>query len=186
MARYDRLTAKTIALSGLAILTFASSVNSRESNGVRGCFARVYDKTHLAQHPDQIVTVIILKIYRGPSDSTSDWFSIRIQKRGEVKALHNEGYCETDGVGAKCYIECDGGGFRIVPHSDSSVLMRLGIQPPFGPNGEVVKQDERIRMAPCGQDDNDGEAGTEVQGGKDDHEFLLFRAGDAECIDINR
>ena len=166
--------------------TLASSVRSRDSNGVRGCFVRVYDKAHLAQHPDQIVTAINLKIYHGQSNSANDLFSIRIQKRGEVKALHNGGYCETDGAEARCYVECDGGGFEIVPRSGSSVLIRLGIQPPHGPNGEVIKQDERIRMTPCGQAENDNDADTEVQGGKDDHQFLLFRAGDAECLDIDK
>ena len=64
--------------------------------------------------------------------------------------------------------------------------MRLGIQPPFGPNGEVIKQDERIRMAPCGSEDIDDGTGTEVTGGKDDHEFLLNNVDDAVCVGINQ
>jgi hypothetical protein len=57
--------------------------------------------------------------------------------------------------------------------------MRLGVQPPFGPNGETIKQDERIRI--CGTQDRDDGSGPEITGGKDDHEFLLNRVDDAAC-----
>ena len=110
-----------------------------------------------------------------------------MQRRGEYKALHNEGLCVQEGSVASCYVECDGGGVRVTPRANSTVLMRLGTQPPsLGPNGEVIKPDERIRMVPCGTEDVDDGTGTGVTRGKDDHEFLLKRVDDAVCVDINR
>ena len=110
-----------------------------------------------------------------------------MQRRGEYKALHNEGLCVQEGSVASCYVECDGGGVRVTPRANSTVLMRLGTHPPsFGPNGEVIKPDERIRMSSCGTEDVDNGSGIDVAGGKDDHEFLLKRVDDAVCVDINR
>jgi hypothetical protein len=170
----------------LLTVMMVAPVTAGAAEPLLGCFARTYDKQHLAQHPDQLVTAVQLKLYAGPIDSYyKRWFSIRMQKRGH-KALHNEGYCEQEGSVTKCSIECDGGGVRVIPSSNSTVLMRLGIQPPFGPNGEVIRQDERIRMVPCGTLDVDDGTGIEVTGGKDDHEFLLKRANDAVCVGINQ
>jgi hypothetical protein len=151
-----------------------------------GCFAHIYDKVHLAQHPDQIVTAVKLKIYPSPSDPSSRWFAIWIHRRGEYKALHNEGACNQDGPSTWCYIECGGGGVRLTPRSNSIILMRLGIQPPFGPNGEAIQRDERITMTPCGTTDNDDGTGVEVTGGKDDHVFLLTRVDDTVCTGIDK
>jgi hypothetical protein len=38
------------------------------TNSLLGCFARTYDKAHLAQHPDQTVTAVKLKIFPSPPD----------------------------------------------------------------------------------------------------------------------
>ena len=41
-----------------------------------GCFTRSYDRAHLAQHPDQLVTSVKLRVYRPPRGTTSEyWFS---------------------------------------------------------------------------------------------------------------
>jgi hypothetical protein len=139
---------------------------------IKGCFARVYDRTHLAQHPDQIITAVKLRIYPSPSGSHyARYFSVRMERRGEDKALHSEGYCEQHGSVTSCYVECDGGGIRVFPQSNSTILMRLG----------------RLTMSACADEDIDrGAAIVEVTGGKDDHEFLLNRADDAACGGISQ
>jgi hypothetical protein len=48
-------------LTGIAALLLATGAAHTETN-VRGCFVRVYDKAHLAKHPDQIVTTAKLHI----------------------------------------------------------------------------------------------------------------------------
>jgi hypothetical protein len=110
-----------------------------------GCFARAYDDRHLAKHPDQLVTAVKLHIYPSPPDPRTLWFSVWIQRRGEHKALNNEGMCRHEGDELRCAVECDGGGVRLSTRPPSSLLMRLGVQPAFGPNGERIKQDERIK-----------------------------------------
>jgi hypothetical protein len=147
---------------------------------------RIYDSKRWLRLRRKLVTAVKLNIYPSPSPPYTRWFSIQMQRRGEHKALHNEGYCEQEGSVTKCYIEHDGGGVRVIPRSISTVLMRLGIQPPFGPNGEVIKQDERIVLVPRGTKDIDDGTGTEVTGGKDDHEFLLKRVDDAVCVGIDQ
>ena len=167
------------------MITALSTAADARSNAPLGCFARPYDKAHLAEHPDQTVTAVKLKIYASPPDPKTLWFYIQIRRRGEYKALHNKGVCEQEASVLSCFIECDGGGVRITPRSNVTILMRLGIQPPLGPNGEVIKADERIRMTACGTQDEDDGGGTEVTGGKDDHEFLLYQADDAVCVGID-
>jgi hypothetical protein len=152
---------------------------------IQGCFIRNYDKDHLARHPDQTVTSVKFKIYPSPSDVNTNWFAIRMQRRGEYKALHNQGYCKQEKSETKCFVECDGGGVRLVTRSNSAIVMRLGIQSPSGPNGESIKQDERIRMSACGAEDVDDGSGLEVTGGKDDHEFLLSHVDDGKCVGID-
>lgn len=156
------------------------------SEAILGCFVRNYDKDHLARHLDQTITSVKIKIYRNPSDVDTRWFAIRMQRRGEFKALHNEGVCKYENSETKCSVECDGGGVRLTNRPNSAVLMRLGIYPLSGPKGESIKQDERIRMTACGTKDVDDGSGTEVTGGKDDHEFLLSRVDDRQCVGIDR
>jgi len=159
----------------------ANADQTYTSQDFLGCFTRAYDDRHLAKHPDQLVTAVKLRIYPSPLDPRTLSFSIWIQKRGEHKALNNAGMCQQEGEELRCAVECDGGGVRLSKRPPSSLLMRLGIQPAFSPNGERIRQDERIRMVPCGTKDMDDGTGTEVTGGKDDHEFLLHRAALNRC-----
>lgn len=175
---------KKFLLATAIVLGLALSAHAQTTSPL-GCFARVYDRQHLAQHPDQIVTAVKLKIYPSPDDHAI-WFAIQIQRRGEDKTLHSTGACQNDGETMRCYVECDGGGVRVTPRSNSIILMRLGAQPPLGPHGEPIKQDERIRMTSCGTQDQDDGSGIDVSGGKDDHSFLLTRTDDAVCVGIER
>src|SRR6185436_14308788 len=46
-----------------------------ESPEALGCFTRTYDRAHLARHPDQLVTAVMLRVYRPPPDTASPyWF----------------------------------------------------------------------------------------------------------------
>ena len=76
--------------------------------------------------------------------------------RGRNETLKTIGYCQTDGSGLKCVVECDGGGVRVEPRGNH-VMMYL----------------DRIRVSACGQDDIN--VGEEINGGKDDRVFRLNR-----------
>jgi hypothetical protein len=122
-----------------------------------GCFARVYDRAHLARHPDQTVTAVRLKIMKPDRRTSFTYnFALAFKVRGRNVSLKAEGPC----IGKQCIVECDGGGVRIAPHADH-MMMHL----------------DRIRVtAACG--DLDGE---ELSGGKDDRVFRLERMNDEVC-----
>jgi hypothetical protein len=48
---------KKILLAECAALFLATGTAHTETN-VLGCFVRTYDKAHLAEHPDQLVTAV--------------------------------------------------------------------------------------------------------------------------------
>ena len=54
--------------SSIAALFLATGAVHAETN-VLGCFVRVYDKAHLAKHPDQIVTAVKLHSKNGTTMS---------------------------------------------------------------------------------------------------------------------
>jgi hypothetical protein len=153
---------------------------------IRGCFVRDYDKGHLAQHSDQTVTSVKLKIYPSPTDVDADWFMLRVQRRGEHHALHGQGYCKQEHSETKCFVECDGGGVTVVERSESAILMGLGVQSLLNSSGKAVRQDERIRMSACGGEDVDNGSGIELTAGNDDREFLLKRAAQEQCMGLDR
>src|SRR5262249_56146581 len=52
-----------IALAGILLIL---AVPAAAGPDAFGCFTRTYDRAHLAQHPDQVVTAVMLRIYRPP------------------------------------------------------------------------------------------------------------------------
>jgi hypothetical protein len=68
---------KFLITSALLIVLAASA----HAEPLLGCFTRTYDRQHLAQHPDQLITAVKLKIYPNPSDRATLWFAIQMQRR---------------------------------------------------------------------------------------------------------
>ena len=154
------MTKLLIALATTVALASAMSVAAEDS--VLGCFKRTYDRSHLAQHPDQLVTEVRLRIFRAP-EGQAKWFEVRFKLRGQSKPRWSEGVCLE---GGKCYVECDGGGFTVEPRTRDA-LVHLNY----------------IRTVMCDEDPSnlvDGEEG--VSGGKDDRVFRLDRVDPAECL----
>jgi hypothetical protein len=60
---------KKLLLTGIAALFLATGVAHTETNAL-GCFARAYDKAHLAEHPDQLVTAVKLHIIKWKEDES--------------------------------------------------------------------------------------------------------------------
>jgi hypothetical protein len=97
MARSSIMKTKMMTLRLLIALSTATALPAHtQAASLLGCFARAYVTAHLAQHPDQIVTAVKLKLYPRPSDPRQTWFAIQMQRRGEYSALHNEGFCKQD------------------------------------------------------------------------------------------
>jgi hypothetical protein len=128
-----------------------------------GCFVRVYDRAHLARHPDQTVTAMRLRIKRPDRETSLKYdFALSVRVRGRDDSRRAGGSCREEEPGLHCFVECDGGGIRVAPRGDHAMVHL-----------------ERIRVAACGEDYAEG--GDELAGGKDDRDFRLYRVGDAAC-----
>ena len=148
------------ALAGLLSILAAPAIAGPDAFG---CFTRNYDRTHLARHPDQLVTAVKLRIYRPPSGELDKWFLAQFRLRGKAETLRTSGICDEKASGLHCFVACDGGGVDVVPRARDA-MMHL----------------DRVRVAACGEDHVNG-AGQELTGGKDDRVFRLDRVDDAEC-----
>jgi hypothetical protein len=157
---------KKLLLTGIAALLLATGTAHTETN-VLGCFARVYDKAHLAEHPDQLVTAVKLHIIKWKEDESYVEFALKVKVRGRNKTLHTGGLCQKGASGLSCSVECDGGGIHVTPHA----------------NHAMMYLDERIRVAECGETYVDG--GEELFGGKDDRVFRLNRVGERACTETS-
>ena len=134
-----------------------------------GCFIRSYDRTHLAKHPNQLITNVRLAIRNRRDASLYRYeFALRVQVRGKSKILGTEGTCKEEGASRlHCSVECDGGGIDLSIREDEAMMYL-----------------DRIRMASCGQDIDNIDKSEEVTGGMDDRDFRLDRAPMATCSDM--
>jgi hypothetical protein len=141
-----------------------------------GCFTRIYDRTHLARHPDQRVTQVKLHIsnYReGRYYDFEAWFKLR----GSSKLLRTGGVCrreigfpQQEPAGVRCSVACEGGGVNLISRA-GGVLMYL----------------TNIRVGECDEDINDeGRTTQYLTGGKDDRVFRLDRVDAAACTGMDR
>jgi hypothetical protein len=150
------------------------------------CFARRYDKEHLAQHPLQKVSVMKLLITAEKTDPKEDKvleYSFRLgvnfrDRRGDFDSSGECGHAptvrnaDTDppvaaGIDFDCGVDCDGGGISVdLANNDGSVIVKL----------------DRIRI--WKGNTPDGDAAGALQGGADDKVFRLDRTGLNECASL--
>jgi len=177
---------KKLLLTGIAALLLATGAAHTETN-VLGCFVRTYDKAHLAEHPDQLVTAVRLRIYHPPSneDATrmnmkATWADLEVKVRGRDVALTTTATCRKSEPpnphlmkhlpppdALWCGVECDGGGIGVAPRGDHA-MMYLG-------NGIRVS----VKGLSCGEPEEET-----LSGNKDDHVFRLNRVNERECVGI--
>jgi len=157
------------------------------------CFIRTYDAVHLAQHPDQKVTKIIVLLKRqeeGSEEDVARWrFRFGVNLRKDPASYRIGGDCgpariETEHADLKgklivgCGVDCEGGGLVVEP----------GVQ----------KETIRVHLASIrinrseGQPDSmsapnaepDDPATGRLEGGKDDRLFLLRRTKITDCLPL--
>ncbi len=107
--------------------------NSYFANVLDGapCFARSYDDAHLKDHPAQRVRKIEIDLSKQNSDGTpnsADKFEIGFAL---MLATGPEWYgqaasCKTNDSDFECYLEGDGGVFRLTPRSDGGLRLETG------------------------------------------------------------
>src|SRR5260370_18271502 len=145
---------------GVGGLLLTCGVPATAGPDALGCFTRTYDRAHLAQHPDQVVTAVKLRIYRPPPGNADKyWFLAQFALRGKDETLRTNGICNEKASGLRCLVECDGGGVDVVPRARDATM----------------HLDRSTRPA-CDED-----SGREWTCGTDDHVFRLDRVNDAAC-----
>lgn len=108
----------TAAAAAIATLLSSAILPATAGPDALGCFTRTYDRGHLAQHPNQIVRAVKLRIYRPPpGDLSKYWFLAQFRLRGQDEALRTSGICNENASGLHCFVECDGGGVDVVPRA---------------------------------------------------------------------
>jgi hypothetical protein len=107
------------------------------------CFGRVYDRAHLARHPNQKVTSLHIFRYLGERPEAENWQASQrdeaitqfretgvawvqafVTFRDRTGYFHNWLTCTKEANdGAHCYIECDQGSFDLKRESPTTVLL---------------------------------------------------------------
>jgi hypothetical protein len=106
------------------------------------CFGRVYDRAHLAAHPNQTVTSLHIFRYLGERPEAENWQANRrdeaikqfrkagyanvqafVTFRGRTGHFHNWLGCREAKEGTECSVECDGGRFDLKRESAGTVLL---------------------------------------------------------------
>jgi hypothetical protein len=172
------LRADEQADTGFAKRFFAGNVGRPKAYA---CFTRRYDAAHMAEHPQQKVTVMRLLITseKLPDDQYLDYsFRLGVNFRDQPGDFDSSGECghaptvrnpDTDpmpaaGIDFQCDVDCDGGGIAVnLANSDNSVIVKL----------------DRVRI--WKSTDPDGAAPRALQGGTDDKIFRLDRTSLDEC-----
>jgi hypothetical protein len=138
------------------------------------CFIRYYDAAHLADHPQQKVSVMTLLITAEtvPEDKTLNYsFRLGLKFRNRQGNFDSSGDCghaaisedKTDKLYLGCGVDCDGGGISVeLAHADKSTLIHL----------------DRIRIWQNNKPDDEG---LDLSGGADDRAFRLDRVKLEQC-----
>jgi hypothetical protein len=129
---------RALLVSVVSILPSAAATsddlyNSYFANVLDGapCFARTYEETHLKDHPDQRVRKIEIDLSKQNSDGTpnsADRFEIGF---GLMLTSGPEWYgqaasCKTNDTDFECFLEGDGGMFRLSPQNGGDLRLETG------------------------------------------------------------
>lgn len=157
---------------GFAKRLFAGDIAKQEKS--YACFVRVYEATHLSQHPLQKVSAMKLLVRAETMPETEALnYSFRLgvklrDRRGEFDSGGDCGRINDPDIAHNaaqlgCGVDCDGGGITIELSNDGK-WTKVGL--------------ESIRIWRIGKTDDDG---LTLNGGKDDRMFRLDRAGLDKC-----
>jgi hypothetical protein len=136
------------------------------------CFGRVYDRAHLAAHPNQTVTGLHIFRYLGERPEAENWQASRrdeaikrfrqsgvawvqafVTFRGRPGYFHNWLVCRKEAKeGTECFVECDGGRFDLKRESAGTVLLNNHGFVLIGPCFDDVEASKEVYFSP-GRDD---------------------------------
>jgi hypothetical protein len=110
------------------------------------CFARTYDDAYLAAHPKQQVQSIEIDLSKSNSDgtpNTPDHFELgfALMLKTSPEWYGQAASCETGDEGFDCYLEADGGVFRLTPTNDGGLRLQTG------DNGVVLEGSDSVQLS---------------------------------------
>jgi hypothetical protein len=128
---------------GASSPALAQSTNTIFTADQEACFGRVYDRAHLASHPQQNATSFHVYRWLGRRQQAENWYpgerdegikQFREDGRLNVEAFvafrdrrgtfYNDLSCTPDGRGIlRCGVDCDGGSFTLRRENANSVLL---------------------------------------------------------------
>lgn len=95
------------------------------------CYARTYDGDHLAKHPAQTVQSIEIDMDKakvsGESNTPGSFeigFAVRLKKGPQWYG--QAGVCKTEADAFSCFLEADGGTFRLKPEGARALRLETG------------------------------------------------------------
>jgi hypothetical protein len=134
------------------------------------CYARHYDKAHLASHPKQNVTEMLVYFVKRKGDEGNVYYQFdgQVKFRDSRKAFTFDGDCNRDKPGepVHCGIDCDGGGFNADAKDGKSIELKIG--------------DSGIRLGDAEDDAPLGSKGFQ----SDDETFLLQQTDLRDCLPV--
>ncbi|HVZ05357.1 hypothetical protein [Hyphomicrobium sp.] len=97
----------------------------------RPCFARTYDDTHSHAHAKQRVRSIEIDLSKANSDgmpNSSDRFALgfALMLKNGAEWYGQAASCKTSDEAFDCYLEADGGLFRLTPLADGGLRLETG------------------------------------------------------------
>ncbi len=125
-----------VVVPNLSLAVAATSddlFNDYFSNVLAGtpCFARTYDDAHLNAHPSQRVRAIEIDLSKSNSDGTpnsADRFELgfALMLRSGPEWFGQSANCKTNETDFECYLESDGGIFRLIPQKGGGLRLEAG------------------------------------------------------------
>ncbi|MFA5958286.1 hypothetical protein [Hyphomicrobium sp.] len=142
MGTFSKLAAsaaKLVVLSLVPNISLAMAATSDDlfntyfANVLDGapCFARTYDDAHLAKHPGQQVRAIEVDLSKANSDgrpNAADHFTLgfALMLTSGPSWFGQAASCKTNDADFECYLESDGGVFRLTPQKDGGLRLETG------------------------------------------------------------
>jgi hypothetical protein len=138
-SKWSSLTAKAALLSIVPNISIAVAATSDDlfnnyfANVLDGrpCFARSYDERHLKAHRGQRVRKIEIDLSKANSDGTpnsADHFALgfAVMLTSGAEWFGQAASCKTNDADFECFLEGDGGVFRLTPRKDGGLRLESG------------------------------------------------------------
>ena len=123
------------------------------------CFYREYDGAHLTAHPRQLTRIIEIDMEPPDGDQqpyTPERFELGLGVQGRATAdwYTANAICKTDTTGFSCYLEGDGGTFKLAPLPDGGMELAtdgfsIEGEPGFLEIGQGKSDDTKFLLRPA-------------------------------------